>query len=68
MTESRAGDILYLIAEDISVKVNNITINEQMINRDVHCLILKNLTSSCRRNSHSSQLCLFVFLIISTSA
>ena len=44
MTESRAGDILYLIAEDISVKVKNITINEQMVNRDLHCLILKNLT------------------------
>ena len=44
MTESRAGDILYLIAEDISVKVNNITINEQMVNRDLHRLILKNLT------------------------
>ena len=42
VTESRDGDILYLIAEDISVKINNISINEQMVNGALHCLILKN--------------------------
>ena len=42
VTESRDGDILYLIAEDISVEINNISINEQMVNGALHCLILKN--------------------------
>ena len=27
MIESHAGDILYFIAQDVSVKINNITIN-----------------------------------------
>ena len=41
ITESRAGDILYFIAYDISANINNITINYQMVNRVLHCLILK---------------------------
>ena len=39
MTESCAGDILYLIAEDIAVKMSNIIIHKLIINRVLQCQI-----------------------------